>query len=105
MCHIIRATYQKIFVKICEVMNTENVLARVAENGRISLPSKQRKLLGLEAGGAVVIRLENGELHIRPVRSVIASLQDRVRQHLAGSGETVDRFLADRREEANRENL
>lgn len=44
-----------------------------------------------------VARVENAEICIRPVRAALAELQARVRKHLVNSGESVDRFLADRR--------
>ena len=84
-------------------MNDEAVIVRVSESGRISIPAKQRKAVGLEEGGVAVARVEKGEIRIRPVRTVLAELQARVRQHLANSGESVNRFLADRREEASRD--
>ena len=68
-------------------------MVRVSDNGRLSIPAKQRKLLGIENGGMVVVSVENGELHIRPVRAVLAELQDKVSQYLSGSGESVERFL------------
>ena len=84
-------------------MGHESVVVKVAENGRLSIPARQRKLIGLDDGGLVVARVEDGEIRLRPVKAVLAAIQAEVRQHLAGSGETVDRFLADRREEAARE--
>jgi AbrB family looped-hinge helix DNA binding protein len=84
-------------------MGRDSVLVKVAGNGRLSIPAKQRKLLGLDDGGMLVARVENGELRLRPVRAVLAEIQAEVHKHMAGSGETVDRFLADRREEAARE--
>jgi AbrB family looped-hinge helix DNA binding protein len=84
-------------------MGHDSVLVKVAGNGRLSIPAKQRKLMGLDDGGLLVARIENGELRLRPVRAVLAEIQARVSERLAGSGETVDRFLADRREEAARE--
>jgi AbrB family looped-hinge helix DNA binding protein len=85
-------------------MSEEAVMVRVSESGRISIPARQRKAVGLEDGGVAVARVDHGEIRIRPVRTVLAELQAKVRKHhLAKSGETVDRFLADRREEASRE--
>jgi AbrB family looped-hinge helix DNA binding protein len=84
-------------------MGHDSVLVKVAGNGRLSIPAKQRRLMGLDDGGLLVARVENGELRLRPVRAVLAEIQARVSERLAGSGETVDRFLADRREEAARE--
>lgn len=84
-------------------MGHDSVLVKVAENGRLSIPARQRKLMGLEAGGLVVARVEEGELRLRPVRAVLAEIQAEVHRYLAGSGLSVDQFLAERREEAARE--
>ncbi len=80
----------------------------MAENGRLSIPARQRKQLGLEDGGMVITRVENGELRIRPVRAVLAELQDKVSGRLAAAGvkpgeRLSDQLIADRREEAARE--
>lgn len=84
-------------------MVSEATMVRVAENGRLSLPSKYRRMVGLEDGGVVVVRVEDGEIRIRPVQAVVEELQEVARRYFAGSGETVERFLTDRREEALRE--
>ena len=84
-------------------MRQDSALVKVAENGRLSIPARQRKQIGLDKGGLMVARVENGELRLRPVRAVLAEIQAEARQYLAGSDDTVDRFLADRREEAARE--
>jgi bifunctional DNA-binding transcriptional regulator/antitoxin component of YhaV-PrlF toxin-antitoxin module len=76
---------------------------KMAANGRLSIPAKQRKALGLENGGMVVSTLENGELRIRPIAAVLAELQAIVAPYLKASGDTVDQFIADRRAEAARE--
>jgi antitoxin PrlF len=76
------------------------VLARVSDSGKLNLPSHLRKMVGLEKGGPVVIRLEDGELRIRTVRSVLEELQREAQALFAGTSESVDQFLADRRAEA-----
>jgi bifunctional DNA-binding transcriptional regulator/antitoxin component of YhaV-PrlF toxin-antitoxin module len=76
---------------------------RMAANGRLSIPAKQRQALGLENGGMVVSTLENGELRIRPVAVVLAEIQAMVAPYLKASGDTVDQFIADRHAEAARE--
>jgi AbrB family looped-hinge helix DNA binding protein len=75
----------------------------MAANGRISIPAKQRKALGLEKGGLVVATVENGELRIRTVKAVLDELRKRLAPYLKASGDTVDRFIADRYVEAGRE--
>lgn len=80
-----------------------DTLTKVAESGKLNLPAQMRRQVGLEHGGPVLIRVENGEIRIRTVRDAIADLQQRTRRLFAGSGDNVDRFLADRRAEAKRE--
>jgi AbrB family looped-hinge helix DNA binding protein len=86
-------------------MGHDFALVRMAENGRISIPAKQRRLLGLEQGTVVVVKVENGELRVRPVRDVVAALQARVRQHVHTHENASERLIAMRREEAEREGL
>ncbi len=86
-------------------MGHDFALVRMAENGRISIPAKQRKLLGLEQGGLVVVAIENGELRLRPVRDVVADLQARVRRQVRNHEGATERLLAMRREEVDREGL
>jgi AbrB family looped-hinge helix DNA binding protein len=75
----------------------------VAANGRVSIPAAQRKALGLEKGGMVVARVENGELQLRPVRKVLSEMRADLAAYLKASGDTTDHFLADRRAEVLRE--
>jgi AbrB family looped-hinge helix DNA binding protein len=80
----------------------------MSENGRLSIPVKQRKQLGLAEGGMVVTRVENGELRIRPVKAVLTELQAKVSGMLAATGvkpgtQLPEDVIADRREEAARD--
>jgi AbrB family looped-hinge helix DNA binding protein len=84
-------------------MADEPVMVRVAENGRLSIPARQRKLLGIENGGVMVATVSGGELRLRPVRTVVSERQDEVARYLSGSGEGVERFIAERRIEAKNE--
>ncbi len=85
-------------------MGHDRLTIRVAENGRMSIPAKYRKLLGVEFGGLLVAELENGELRLRPIREVLAALQAEVRQYIAPGGpDLTDELIAERRAEAARE--
>jgi bifunctional DNA-binding transcriptional regulator/antitoxin component of YhaV-PrlF toxin-antitoxin module len=84
-------------------MSQDSQPIRMAPNGRLSIPAKQRKALGLENGGMVVSTLENGELRIRTVKAVLDELRQRLAPYLRASGDTVDQFIADRHAEADRE--
>lgn len=76
---------------------------KMAANGRLSIPAKQRKALGLEKGGLVVSKVENGELRIRTVKAVMDELRAKIGPFLKAAGVTSDSVIADRREEAARE--
>jgi AbrB family looped-hinge helix DNA binding protein len=84
-------------------MGHENQPIKVSPNGRLSIPAKQRKALGLEGGGMVVVRVQDGELRIRTVKAVLDELCAVVAPALKASGDSVDQFIADRRAEAARE--
>jgi len=79
------------------------VTVKLAENGRLVIPAKQRKQLGLENGGTLVARVVDGDLVLRPVAKVLAEIQARLRPYLANSEFTVERFIAEKHEEAARE--
>jgi len=69
----------------------------------MNIPAHIRRAVGLEHGGPVMVRVVDGEIRMRPVRQVLAELQAEAREVFAGSGETVDGFLRERRDEAHRE--
>ncbi|MBB1493145.1 AbrB/MazE/SpoVT family DNA-binding domain-containing protein [Paracoccus sp. MC1854] len=76
---------------------------RIAETGRLNIPMQIRNLVGLERGGQVSVWVEDGEIRVRPVRDVMAALQAEAADLFANTNESVDLFLAERREEAERE--
>jgi hypothetical protein len=50
--------------------------------------------------GRVVVRVENGEIRIRRVKAIVEEIKTLAAEYFTGSGETLDQFLADRREDA-----
>jgi AbrB family looped-hinge helix DNA binding protein len=77
-------------------------VTKVSELGKLNIPALIRRQTGLERGGRVVTMVVDGEIRLRPVRTVRAKLQDDAAAVFLGSGETVDGFLAERRAEAVR---
>jgi bifunctional DNA-binding transcriptional regulator/antitoxin component of YhaV-PrlF toxin-antitoxin module len=77
------------------------LVLKVSETGHLDLPADLRKSLGIEHGGPVSVWMENGELRMRAVADVLGELQEEGSKILAG--DSVDRFIADRRREAARE--
>jgi bifunctional DNA-binding transcriptional regulator/antitoxin component of YhaV-PrlF toxin-antitoxin module len=80
------------------------VRGRISRSGRLSIPAAFRKAAGLEHGGDVVIELHDREIRIRTIDEVIARSQAMTRRLLGNKSEaSVDAFLAERRQEAERE--
>jgi bifunctional DNA-binding transcriptional regulator/antitoxin component of YhaV-PrlF toxin-antitoxin module len=79
------------------------IVTKVSELGKMNIPVQVRRQAGLERGGPVLMTVVDGEIRVRAVRNVLTSLQRDADEVFAGSGETVDGFLAERRAEANRD--
>ena len=80
------------------------IAARMAENGRITIPMNVRTALGLERGGPVVLEVVDGELHVRSVARAMEHARAVSQKIVRGRKSiSVDDFLADRRREATRE--
>jgi AbrB family looped-hinge helix DNA binding protein len=79
------------------------VLTKISEMGKLNIPAQIRRQTGLERGGPVMMTVVDGEIRLRAVRSVLGDLQREADGVFAGSGETVDAFLAERREDAARD--
>jgi AbrB family looped-hinge helix DNA binding protein len=79
------------------------ILTKVSELGKMNIPVQVRRQAGLERGGPVLMTVVNDEIRLRPVRAVLSSLQADAQAVFAGSGDTVDRFLEQRRADAVRE--
>jgi AbrB family looped-hinge helix DNA binding protein len=74
--------------------------ANVSASGRISLPAKFRKAIGLEPGGKVLVELDGKEIRIRTVHEAVARAQEISRRLFADHPEvSVDDFLKHRRED------
>jgi AbrB family looped-hinge helix DNA binding protein len=79
------------------------IRARVAEGGRIVIPAKYRRALGLEVGDEVILRLEAGELRVTSLAQAIRQAQDSVRRYVPEGRSLVAELLAERRREAGSE--
>lgn len=81
----------------------EEMRARIAENGRLVIPSSFRRAMGIEAGDEVVLRLEKDELHIVTKRQQLAKARALIRRHIKPGSSLVDELIKERREAAKRE--
>ncbi len=75
-------------------------IARLAENGRIVVPARMRKALGIDKGDAVWIELHGGELRVRPARSALKRIQLLLKPFAAATRACSEELVADRRIEA-----
>ncbi len=81
----------------------EEMRTRVNENGRVVIPSSFRKMLGIEIGDEVVLRVEGDELRITTQQRRIGRARNRARQRLKRGVSLVDELLSERRESAKHE--
>jgi len=77
--------------------------ARVNENGRLVIPASFRKVLGINVGDEVVLRIEDDELRITTLRRRIERAQRMVRKHVKPGTSLVDELIAERREAVRNE--
>jgi AbrB family looped-hinge helix DNA binding protein len=76
---------------------------RLVSGGRLQLPSDIRRSMGLADGDQVVMRVVDGELHIRPARDVLKRIQHALRPYAPTGGSVADELISDRRAEAQRD--
>ena len=79
------------------------IKGRIVEGGRVIVPAPYRKAMGLTKGDAVLIELHGDELRIRPARSALRHLQDKVKAGGPSDGSVADELIAERRAAAARE--
>ncbi|MBV8688346.1 MAG: AbrB/MazE/SpoVT family DNA-binding domain-containing protein [Alphaproteobacteria bacterium] len=79
-------------------MNAER--GKLVSGGRLQIPSRVRRELGLKDGDSVVMTLAEGELRVRPLRDVVAAIQLRLRRHVPEGVSLSEELIADRRAEA-----
>ena len=69
----------------------------------MSLPAEFARRVGLAGGQTAVLRVEGGELRLRPVEAPPATLHEHFAPYLQGKLMSSDEFIAERHEEARRE--
>ncbi len=73
---------------------------KIVEGGRVILPAAFRKSLGLAKGDTVLMELHGEEVRLRPARSALRRLQEKLRDFAPENGSVADELIADRRQEA-----
>jgi AbrB family looped-hinge helix DNA binding protein len=73
---------------------------KLVSGGRLQVPADIRRALGLADGDAVLLRVVDGELHVRPVHSALRRVQERLRPHIPAGASLSDELIAERRRAA-----
>jgi AbrB family looped-hinge helix DNA binding protein len=66
------------------------------------IPASFRKVLGIDPGDEVVLRIKDGELGISTLKGRIERAQRLVRRHVKAGTSLVDELIAERRRAAGR---
>jgi AbrB family looped-hinge helix DNA binding protein len=79
-------------------MQSSPVKTTINENGRLVIPFRMRRAMGLEPGDAVTLTLEDGVLRIEAQRAQVQRIQDALKGYAKASRGSQE-LTADRREE------
>jgi AbrB family looped-hinge helix DNA binding protein len=75
---------------------------RVGAGGRIVIPAKIRRELGMEEGEPVVMHVEDGEFRVWTISEGIRRVQERMKPYIIPGRSVVDELIAERRAEVAR---
>ncbi len=78
-------------------------VVRVGKAGRLVIPVKYRRELGLEAGDEVIVRLDEEGLHLSTPAQALARAQSYVGSLEVEGRDLAAELIADRRREARQE--
>ena len=78
--------------------------AKIDKGGRILIPARLRKELGVEPGDPVVLETQGAELHMRSYRKAIEEAQAIIAKYIPDRDRSlVDELIEERRRAAERE--
>ena len=75
----------------------------MASNGRLVIPASMRAEIGLQDGGNIIARVENGVVVLEPIGAAVRRAQSLVRQYVPEGVSLVDEVIAERHEAARHE--
>jgi bifunctional DNA-binding transcriptional regulator/antitoxin component of YhaV-PrlF toxin-antitoxin module len=78
------------------------VKGKLVEGGRIIVPAAFRRAMGVAKGDTLVMELHGDELRVRPARSALRRIQERLKAHAPAPGDKLvsDELIEERRREA-----
>ncbi len=81
----------------------QHIRAKIAEGGRIVIPSEYRQALGVQVGDEVILELDGKELRIFTLEQAVKRAQRLVSQFVSPERSLADELIKERRREAWRE--
>jgi len=75
----------------------------MADNGRLVIPAPLRQQLGMAKGGKLVASIRDGALVLETYQHAMARVRIIARSYLTPDDSVVDELLAERRDEATKE--
>ncbi len=75
----------------------------MASNGRVVIPAAMRAEIGLQEGGSLVARVENGVVVLEPIGEAVRRAQSLVRRYIPAGPSLVDEVIAERHQAAEHE--
>jgi AbrB family looped-hinge helix DNA binding protein len=76
---------------------------KLDDEGCIVIPPSVRARLGLKAGDALIVSVEDGELHLLTMAAAARKVQAMIRRYIPEGVSLVDELIEDRRREAEAE--
>ncbi len=84
-------------------MKILGIQVRINENGRVVIPAVIRKGMSLKLGDSVVMSLEDGVLHIEPLRARVSGIQSESKKIAKPGTPASSDLVQERREESQTE--
>ena len=76
---------------------------KIIDGGKLVIPAKSRRQLGIAVGDTVIVEVTEGELRVRSRNAALANARRMMRQLVPDGVSLVDELIAERRAEAARE--
>lgn len=75
---------------------------RIGLGGRVVIPARYRKTIGVEVGDEVVLILDAGEVRVMTPRQAVRRAQALVRKHIPAARKLAAELIVERRKETER---
>lgn len=84
-------------------MAGKEIRLRISENGRVVIPARVRRVLGVDTGDEIILKEEENAFRITTQQHSLAAARRNLRRYIKPGSRVVDELLAERREAAKHE--